>query len=75
MIHSPGSTNRRLRRFAHRSVAELEAGIRKWISEWNKDPKPLVWTKTADEILESLAAYCRRINDPDGIPRLGNDRG
>jgi transposase len=56
-------TNRKLRRSAHRSVTELEAGIRKWVNEWNKDPKPFVWTKTADEILETLAAYCERIND------------
>ena len=56
-------TNRKLRRSAHRSVTELETDIRKWINEWNKDPKPFVWTKTADEILETLAAYCSRIND------------
>jgi hypothetical protein len=41
----------------------LEAGIRKWIIEWNADPRPFVWTKTADEILDTLAAYCRRISD------------
>jgi transposase len=56
-------TNRKLRRSAHRSVTELEADIRKWINEWNKDPRPFVWTKTADDILETLAAYCERIND------------
>ena len=56
-------TNRKLRRSAHRSVTELEADIRRWINAWNKDPKPFVWTKTADEILDTLAAYCRRIND------------
>src|SRR5215469_167632 len=56
-------TNRKLRRSAHRSVTELEADIRNWINEWNKDPKPFVWTKTADEILETLAAYCGRISD------------
>jgi transposase len=56
-------TNRKLRRSAHRSVTELETDIRKWINEWNKDPKPFVWTKTADEILETLAAYCERITD------------
>jgi transposase len=56
-------TNRKLRRSAHRSVTELETDIRKWINEWNKDPKPYVWTKTADQILETLAAYCERIND------------
>jgi transposase len=56
-------TNRKLRRSAHRSVTELEADIRKWINAWNKDPQPFVWTKTADEILDTLAAYCRRISD------------
>jgi transposase len=56
-------TSRKLRRSAHRSVTELEADIRAWINEWNKDPKPFVWTKTADEILETLAAYCERIID------------
>jgi transposase len=49
-------TNRKLRRSAHRSVTELEAGIRKWINAWNKDPRPFVWTKTADEIPDTLAA-------------------
>ena len=56
-------TNRKLRRSAHRSVVELETDIRKWINEWNKNPKPFVWTKTADEILETLAAYCQRVID------------
>ena len=32
------------------------------VANWNDDPKPFVWHKTADEILDSLAAYCRRIN-------------
>jgi transposase len=56
-------TNRKLRRSAHRSVTELETDVRKWINEWNADPKPFVWTKTVDEILDTLAAYCQRIND------------
>ena len=55
-------TNRKLRRSAHRSVTELEADIRAWTRTWNADPKPFVWTKTADEILATLAAYCQRIN-------------
>ena len=57
-------TNRKLRRSAHRSVTELDTDIRKWINEWNKNPRPFVWTKTADEILETLAAYCQRITGP-----------
>ena len=56
-------TNRKLRRSAHRSVTELEADVRKWINEWNTNPKPFIWTKTADDILDTLAAYCLRIND------------
>jgi transposase len=55
-------TNRKLRRSAHRSVTELEADIRKWINEWNKDPRPFVWTKSAGEILEAIAEYCQRIS-------------
>lgn len=56
-------TRRKLRRSAHRSVRELEVDLRKWTNEWNRNPKPFIWTKTADEILETLAAYCTRIND------------
>jgi transposase len=52
-----------LRRGVHRSVTALEADIRAWIDNWNTNPRPYIWTRTADEILESLAAYCRRIND------------
>ena len=56
-------TNRKLRRSSHRSVKELEAGIRAWTNAWNQDPRPFVWTKTADEILESIAGYLHLIND------------
>lgn len=44
-------------------MAELEADIRAWIEAWKEDPKPFVWTMTADEILESLAGYLARSND------------
>src|SRR5580765_2042065 len=52
-----------IKRGTHRSVRDLVASIRTWISNWNDDPKPFVWHKTADEILDSLAAYCQRNND------------
>jgi transposase len=58
-------TNRKLRRSAHRSVAELEADLTAWIAAWNDDPKPFVWTKTADEILANLASYLQRTNDSE----------
>ena len=56
-------TTKKLRRGAHRSVRELNADIRAWIETWNDNPKPFVWTKTADQILESIARYCTRINE------------
>ena len=55
-------TNRKLRRSTHRSVAALETDVRAWINDWNNDPTPFVWTKTADDILDSIANYCQRIN-------------
>jgi len=56
-------TNKWLRRGTHRSVRELVASIRTWITNWNDEPRPFVWHKTAHEILDSLATYCQRIND------------
>src|SRR6266542_4724544 len=56
-------TTKKLRRGSHRSVRELNADIRAWIDSWNGNPRPFVWTKTANEILDSIARYCKRIND------------
>jgi DDE superfamily endonuclease len=56
-------TTWKLRRSAHRSVAELEADLTAWIQAWNDDPRPFVWTKTADEILDNLPSYLHRINN------------
>jgi len=56
-------TTKLIRRGAHRSVPELERDIERWGERWNEDPRPFVWTRTADEILASLAAYCQRISD------------
>jgi transposase len=56
-------TNKQLRRGAHRSTRALNADIRAWTKTWNDNPKPYVWTKTADHILESITRYCTRIND------------
>jgi transposase len=55
-------TTKRLRRATHRSVRQLNADIRAWIETWNESPRTFVWTKTADEILDSIARYCNRIN-------------
>jgi transposase len=56
-------TTKKLRRGAHRSVRQLNTDIRAWIETWNDDPRPFIWTKTADEILDSIARYCTRINE------------
>ncbi len=56
-------TTKWIKRSAHHSVRDLVASIRTWIANWNDEPKPYVWHKSADEILESLASYCQRIND------------
>ncbi|WP_099055352.1 IS630 family transposase [Streptomyces vietnamensis] len=56
-------TTKKLRRGVHRSVQALERDIRAWLADWNEHPRPFVWTKTADDILDKVAAYCRRISD------------
>jgi hypothetical protein len=52
-----------IRRGTFRTVPELERKLRSWIDQWNEDPRPFAWVKTAEEILETLAAYLQRIND------------
>ena len=47
-------TDQLIRRGDHRSVQALEADIRNWIKAWNEDPKPFIWTKTAEQILSSI---------------------
>ena len=56
-------TERWLRRGSHRSTRELVASIRTWIAYWNDDPRPFIWHKSADEILQTLSFYCERISD------------
>jgi len=51
-----------LQRSDHRSVQALEADIRSWVKAWNENPKPFVWTKTAEQILESLGRLLQRTN-------------
>jgi transposase len=56
-------TDDMIRRGAHKNVQALEADIRAWIAAWNTDPKPFIWTKTAQQILESIGRLCQRISD------------
>jgi transposase len=57
-------TDKLIRRGVHTSVKALEQDIRAWIDGWNENPRPFTWTKTADEILNSLADYLTKINPP-----------
>ena len=62
-------TNKRIRRGVFRSVKELEAAIREYIEVHNENPKPFVWTRTADQILESFARFAQRTpsSTPEGL--------
>jgi transposase len=53
-------THKRIRRGVFRSLKELEAAIREYIDVHNENPKPFVWTRTADEILASIARFAQR---------------
>jgi transposase len=56
-------TQRQIRRGVHRSTLALETAIESYIAITNEQPKPFVWTKSADEILASVARYCQRTSD------------
>jgi hypothetical protein len=47
----------------HTSVPALENDIKDWIATWNTSPRPFTWTKTADEILSSLADYLTKLKN------------
>jgi hypothetical protein len=56
-------TEKQIRRGVHRSTRELETAIYQYIEHQNRAPKPFIWTKTADQILASIARFCQRISD------------
>lgn len=51
-----------LRRGDRRSVHALEKDIRDWATAWNQNPGPFIWTKTAEQILDSLSRLIKRIS-------------
>ena len=51
-----------LQRSDHRSVQALEKDLREWVKAWNENPQPFIWPKTAEEILDAIARYLKRIN-------------
>jgi len=44
-------------------VCQLNIDIRAWIETWNENPRPCVWTKTSDQLLQSITRYCTRTDD------------
>lgn len=56
-------SQRQIKRGSHRSTLELEKAIRRFLDVHNQDPKPFVWHKTADEIIDSVGRFCKRINE------------
>lgn len=60
-------TNKAIRRGSHRSVAELEAAIRAYLNAKNAEPKPFVWTKSADEILAKMARFAQATREDHGV--------
>jgi transposase len=56
-------SEKQIKRGTHRSTVELEKAIRNYLTIHNEKPQPFVWTKTADQILASLARFCKRISD------------
>lgn len=56
-------TRRMLTRSAHKNVKALTADINSWITAWNDNPRPFVWHKTADEILDTLSGYLQRTSE------------
>jgi transposase len=54
---------RQLRRGKFRSTRSLEQAVRRYIAATNQNPKPFIWTKTADDILASIQRFCQRTSN------------
>ncbi len=58
-------TRRRLQQGVFTSTADLETAIQAYIDQTNAEPKPFIWTKTADDILASVGLFCQRTSNSD----------
>jgi transposase len=56
-------TEKCIRRGSHRSTRQLEQAIRDYLERHNADPKPFVWSKSADDILASIERFCLRTSN------------
>ena len=63
--NTPRSRQRRcLDRGVFCSLEELMTALEEWIKLWNEGARPFKWTKTADQIIDRICRYCRRISEP-----------
>jgi len=53
-------TEKQIRRGVFRSLRELETAIRNFLKNYHEQPELFIWSKTADEILASVARFCKR---------------
>ncbi len=60
-------SQRLLKRGVHLSVKNLEADLRRYVDTNNAEPKPFVWVKSADEILDRIARFCSRLRSEQGL--------
>lgn len=65
---------RQLRRDTFRSTRALEQAIRTYVAGTNKDPKPFVWTKSADDILASIQRFCQQTSNSGHLDGSGQLR-
>jgi transposase len=56
-------TDKQIRRGTHRSRRQLEDCIRHYLDTYNTDPKPFIWTKSADDIMASIERFCLRTSN------------
>ena len=68
-------TNKQLRRGAYQSVPQLKAAIQEFIDAHQAHPKPFVWTKTADDILASIARFAQRTVDGRAAVHMSRTTG
>ena len=68
-------TTKQLRRGVFRSVPQLKAAIQAFIDAHQENPQPFVWTKTADEILASIARFAERTADARAVQLLSRTIG
>jgi transposase len=68
-------TTKQIRRGAFRSVSQLKAAIQEFIDAHQANPKPFVWTKTADQILASIARFAQRTFDVQAAQHVSRTSG